>query len=107
MEFKTFEFIVISNQICTHHDYLANLRSLFREHDYKNFGYISKEQYSDILNEIDPHQQVPREKTIKQTDPLDFNQITFSQVVEQFTNLELVGEDGNTQNFLQRVYSKE
>ena len=61
IQFKTFEDIILFNQISTHADYLANLRSLFREHDYRNFGYISREQYGDILNELDPKMVVDRE----------------------------------------------
>lgn len=54
--YKSLEYTILSSQIKTHHSYLKNMRAIFKEKDPKNFGYVNKEQFSDILDKIDPTQ---------------------------------------------------
>lgn len=104
IRYRDLEKIVLDNLVRTHRQYLANVCSLFREHDTNNFGFISKSQFNALLHAIDPFNRFDKDNLYNRIDPDGVEHLTFSELVHGFADQQIENDEQQA-NVLDFIYA--
>ena len=106
ISYKEFENILIGYQITYREKYLSNLHKLFIRYDEDSLGVLNENGFKKLLNSVDFIQKEGiqfMKKLLNKIDPHSYNNITFSDIVNLFSEEILTDEDGLTMNILDKL----
>ena len=103
IKYKDLEKAILDSQLASHIAFLANLRNLLRAMDKENFGYLSQEQFLDLIEMIKGEEDLDKDEILKKVNPNEVEYVTFSEVVEGFAK-EYVNKNGQLINILEYIY---
>ena len=85
IRYRDFEKIILDFQLKNHHSFISKFIALFRVYDSLNFGYISPEQFRDMMGSIDPERRLDVDTLLQKIDPHGMAVIPFSACVSVFS----------------------
>ena len=106
ISYKEFENILIGYQITYREKYLSNLHKLFVNFDEKDVGILNENEFKKLLNSIDFIQKEGinfMKKLLNKIDPHSYNSITFTDIVNLFSEEIINEENGLTMNILDKL----
>jgi hypothetical protein len=106
ISYKEFENILIGYQITYREKYLSNLHKLFVKSDEESVGVLNEDGFKKLMNSIDFIQKEGMEymkKLLNKIDPYSYNNITFTDIVNLFSEEMLSDESGLTMNLLDKL----
>jgi hypothetical protein len=106
ISYKEFENILIGYQITYREKYLSNLHKLFIRYDEDSLGVLNENGFKKLLNSVGFIQKEGiqfMKKLLNKIDPHSYNNITFSDIVNLFSEEILTDEDGLTMNILDKL----
>ena len=106
ISYKEFENILIGYQITYREKYLSNLHKLFVKCDEESVGVLNEDGFKKLMNSIDFIQKEGMEymkKLLNKIDPYSYNNITFTDIVNLFSEEMLSDESGLTMNLLDKL----
>jgi Ca2+-binding EF-hand superfamily protein len=87
IKYKEFEKIILDFQLISHREFLSKFITLFRQFDTNSFGYITEEQFREMMHLIDPEQRLNIEEILQAIDPQEMGYFPFSACVSIFSRL--------------------
>ena len=106
ISYKEFENILIGYQITYREKYLSNLHKLFINFDEDTLGVLNENGFKKLLNSIDFIQKQGiqyMKKLLNKIDPHSYNNITFTDIVNLFSEEIINDENGLTMNILDKL----
>ena len=106
ISYKEFENILIGYQITYREKYLSNLHKLFVKFDDDNLGVLNENGFKKLLNSIGFIQKEGiqfMKKLLNKIDPHSYNNISFTDIVNLFSEEMVVDESGLTMNILDKL----
>jgi hypothetical protein len=106
ISYKEFENILIGYQITYREKYLSNLHKLFVKSDEESVGVLNEDGFKKLMNSIDFIQKEGMDymkKLLNKIDPYSYNNITFTDIVNLFSEEMLSDESGLTMNLLDKL----
>ena len=106
ISYKEFENILIGYQITYREKYLSNLHKLFINFDEDILGVLNENGFKKLLNSIDFIQKKGLQymkKLLNKIDPHSYNNITFTDIVNLFSEEIINDENGLTMNILDKL----
>ena len=106
ISYKELENILIGYQITYREKYLSNLHKLFVNYDEDSVGVLNENGFKKLLNSIDFIQKEGiqyMKKLLNKIDPHLYNNITFSDIVNLFSEEIIKDESGLTMNILDKL----
>ena len=106
ISYKEFENILIGYQITYREKYLSNLHKLFINFDEDTLGVLNENGFKKLLNSIDFIQKQgiqDMKKLLNKIDPHSYNNITFTDIVNLFSEEIINDENGLTMNILDKL----
>jgi len=106
ISYKELENILIGYQITYREKYLSNLHKLFVNYDEDSVGVLNENGFKKLLNSIDFIQKEGiqyMKKLLNKIDPHSYNNITFSDIVNLFSEEMIKDESGLTMNILDKL----
>ena len=106
ISYKELENILIGYQITYREKYLSNLHKLFVNYDEDSVGVLNENGFKKLLNSIDFTQKEGiqyMKKLLNKIDPHSYNNITFSDIVNLFSEEMIKDESGLTMNILDKL----
>ena len=106
ISYKEFENILIGYQVTYREKYLSNLHKLFVHYDEESLGVLNENGFKKLLNSIEFVQKEGLQymkKLLNKIDPYSYNNITFTDIVNLFSEEVLTDENGLTMNILDKL----
>ena len=106
ISYKEFQNILIGYQIIYREKYLSNLNKLFVNYDEESVGYLNENEFKKLLNSIEfirKEGMTYMKKLLNKIDPHSYNNITFTDIVNLFSEEMLTDENGLTMNVLDKL----
>ena len=106
ISYKEFENILIGYQVTYREKYLSNLHKLFVHYDEESLGVLNENGFIKLLNSIEFIQKEGLQymkKLLNKIDPYSYNNITFTDIVNLFSEELLTDENGLTMNILDKL----
>ena len=106
ISYKEFVNILIGYQITYREKYLSNLHKLFVKNDEDSVGVLNEKGFNNLLNSIDfikNEGEQYMKKLLNKIDPHSYNNITFTDIVNLFSEEILTDESGLSMNLLDRL----
>jgi hypothetical protein len=106
ISYKEFQNILIGYQIVYREKYLSNLHKLFINYDEESLGVLNENGFNKLLNSIGFIKKEGAQymkKLLNKIDPHSYNNITFTDIVNLFSEEMLTDENGMTMNILDKL----
>ena len=106
ISYKELESILIGYQIIYREKYLSNLHKLFVKFDEESTGVLNENEFKKLLNSIDFIQKEGiqyMKKLLNKIDPHSYNNISFTDMVNLFSEEMIKDENGLTMNLLDKL----
>ena len=106
ISYKEFENILIGYQITYREKYLSNLHKLFIKYDEDSLGVLNENGFNKLLNSIDFIQKEGiqfMKKLLNKIDPYSYNNISFTDIVNLFSEELIEDKSGLTMNILDKL----